>query len=79
MRSYVFKIVVEEDQHKDGRPAFQAYCPDIEEAVTWGDTREEAVERIHEALALLVEVWREQGREIPTCFETDSPAVMVSV
>lgn len=79
MRSYVFKIVVEEDRHADGRPAFQAYCPDIEEAVTWGDTREQAVERIHEALSLLVEVWREQGREIPACFAPDSPAVMVSV
>jgi len=26
LKSYVFKVVVEDDEHEDGRPAFRAYC-----------------------------------------------------
>ena len=50
MKNYVFKIVVEDDEHEDGRPAFRAYCPALESigAATWGDTREEAVKHIGE-------------------------------
>jgi hypothetical protein len=38
LKSYVFKVVVEDDEHEDGRKAYQAYCPEIKEAVTLGDT-----------------------------------------
>ena len=45
LQNYVFNIVVEEDEHEDGRPAFRAYCAALESmgAATWGDTREEAI------------------------------------
>ena len=50
LKTYSLAVVVVPDQHEDGREAYQAYCPDIEEAVTWGDTREEALRRINELL-----------------------------
>ena len=30
MKSYVFKVVVEDDEHEDGRKAYQAHCAEIE-------------------------------------------------
>ena len=79
MKSYVFKVVIEEDQHEDGRRAYQGYCPEIEEAVTWGDTREEALQRINELLQALVQMRIEEGRKIPTALELESSAVVVTV
>ena len=30
MKNYIFKIVIEDDEHEDGRPVFRAYCPALE-------------------------------------------------
>lgn len=79
MKSYVFKVVVEPDEHEDGREAYQAHCPEIEEAVTWGDTREEAVERINELLQALVQIRLEKGQPVPAANEFESSAVVVTV
>ncbi len=80
MKSYVFKVVVEDDEHEDGRKAYHAYCPDIEEAVTWGDTKEEALQRINELLQALVEMRIEKGQKVPAAaMEFESPAVVVTV
>ncbi len=79
MTSYVFKVVVEPDKHEDGREAYQAHCPDIEEAVTWGDTRKEAFQRINELLHALVQMRIEKGLPIPAIQEVESSAVVVTV
>lgn len=82
MKSYVFKVVVEEDQLEDGRRAFSAYCPSLKGAYTWGNTHEEALERINEAVKLIVNEMIEEGKPIPpdaAIFEVESPAVVVSV
>ncbi len=79
MTSYVFKVVVEPDKHEDGREAYQAYCPDMEEAVTWGDTRKEAVQRINELLQTLVQMRIEKGLPVPAIQEIESSAVVVTV
>lgn len=84
MKSYVFKVVVEEDTFDDGRPGYAAYCPALDEfgAYTWGDTREQALERIQEAVKLIVDEMIEEGRPIPpdaAVFEVESPAVVVTV
>ena len=79
MKSYVFKVVVEDDEHEDGRKAYQAHCPEIEEAVTWGDTREEAMQRINELLQALVQMRIEKGQPIPHAIELESSAVVVNV
>jgi len=79
LKSYVFQVIVEDDKHEDGRKAYHAYCPEIEEAVTWGDTREEAMQRINELLQALVQMRIEKGQPIPTAIEFESPAVVVTV
>ena len=79
MTSYVFKVVIELDEHEDGRKAYQAYCPDIEEAVTWGDTRKEAFQRIDELLQSLVQMRIEKGLPVPAIQEVESAAVVVTV
>ncbi len=79
MTSYVFKVVVELDEHEDGRKAYQAYCPDIEEAVTWDDTRKEAFQRIDELLQTLVQMRIEKGLPVPAIQEVESAAVVVTV
>ncbi len=79
MTSYVFKVVIELDEHEDGRKAYQAYCPDIEEAVTWGDTRKVAFQRIDELLQTLVQMRIEKGLPVPAIQEVESAAVVVTV
>jgi predicted RNase H-like HicB family nuclease len=79
LKSYIFKVVVEPDEHEDGREAYQAHCPEIEEAVTWGDTHEEAVQRINELLQALVQIRIEKGLPVPAINEIESPAVVVTV
>ena len=79
MTSYVFKVVVELDKHEDGREAYQAHCPDVEEAVTWGDSREEAFQRINELLQTLVQMRIEKGLPVPAIQEIESSAVVVTV
>ncbi len=80
MKSYVFRVVVEEDQFDDGRAGFSAYCPSLEGAYTWGETREQALERIQEAVKLILDELREEGKPIPPgAIEVESPAVMVTL
>jgi predicted RNase H-like HicB family nuclease len=82
LKSYVFKVVVEDDQFEDGSPGFSAYCPSLEGVYTWGNTREEAFERIREAVKLIVDELIEEGKPIPpdaVILEVDSPAVLVTV
>ena len=84
MNNYIFKIVVDDDEHEDGRPAFRAYCPALESigAATWGNTREEAVKHIGEVLHMIVKELAEEGKEIPPdalIAATQSSAVVVSV
>ena len=82
MKSYVFKVVVEPDEFEDGRKAFSAHCPELPGALTWGSTEEEALEKIKEAIQLVLEELQGAGKPIPPSAiltETESPAVVVSV
>lgn len=82
MKSYVFKVVVEDDEFEDGRPGFSAYCPSLPGAYTWGNTREEVLERIQEAVKLIVDEMLEEGKPIPpdaALLEVESPTVVVTV
>jgi predicted RNase H-like HicB family nuclease len=82
LKSYVFKVVLEEDQFEDGRPGFSAFCPSLEGAWTWGNTREEALGRINEAVKLIVDEMTEEEKPIPpdaVTLEVESPAVLVTV
>ena len=84
MKSYVFKVVVEDDEHEDGRRAFRAYCPALESigASTWGETQVEAMKNIQEVLHMIVDEFVGEGKEIPPAAliaSTESAAVLVTV
>lgn len=60
MKTYTFKVVVEEDQFADGRKAYLAYCPALKGATTWGYTVQEALKNLQEVISLILE---EQQKE----------------
>ena len=67
MKSYVFKVVVEEDPFEDGRMAYHAYCPVLETygAASWGYTRKEALKNIREVIEMTIQELVEDGEPIP--------------
>ncbi len=60
MRSYRFSVVIERD--KDG---YFAFCPELQGCYSQGDTYEEALENIRDAVHLHLEDRLESGEEIP--------------
>jgi len=59
---YAFRVVVEPDEDR-----WFAYCPLLESrgAATWGYTREEAFNNIHDVLALVLKNMVRHGEPIP--------------
>ncbi|MBI3950920.1 MAG: type II toxin-antitoxin system HicB family antitoxin [Acidobacteria bacterium] len=64
-RSYIFKVVIEEDEFENGEKAYHAYAPALKGCHTWGHTYEEALTNIQEAVELYVEDLIEAGEPIP--------------
>ena len=64
MKTYIFRVVIEEDP-KDDRMAYHAYCPALKGCHTWGYTYEEALKDIKETAELYIEDLRESGDPIP--------------
>ena len=60
MKQYEFTAVVEKDQ--DG---YFAFCPELQGCYTQGDTHEEALTNLEEAIRLHVEDRLAAGEEIP--------------
>jgi len=60
MRSYRFSVVIERD--KDG---YFAFCPELQGCYSQGDTYEEALENIRDAVHLHLEDRLESGEEVP--------------
>ena len=79
LKNYVFKVVVEPDEFEDGRKAFSARCPELPGAVSYGATEAEALENVKEAIQLVIEEFRSQGRDIPNALAESETAVVVSV
>jgi len=83
VKSYIFRVVIEDDQLPDGRNAYHAYCPVLKGCHTWGKTYQEALKNIQEAVELYVEDMIEAGEPIPVdqeaVVEWASPAVVVHV
>ena len=68
MKTYVFKVVLEQDEDFDGNPSgWHVYSPSLVDkgASTWGSTRAEALANIREVLEMTVESMKEHGEEIP--------------
>ena len=59
LRRYVFSVVIERDE--DG---YFAFCPELQGCYSQGETYEEALENIRDALRLHVEDRLESGEEI---------------
>lgn len=60
MRNYRFSVVIEKD--KDG---YYAICPELQGCYTQGDTYEETLENIADAIRLHLEDRLADGEEIP--------------
>jgi predicted RNase H-like HicB family nuclease len=60
MKTYRFSVVIEKD--KEG---YFALCPELEGCYTQGDTYEEALENIKDAIRLHVEDRIENDEDIP--------------
>ena len=60
MGAYKFSVVVEKDI--DG---YFAFCPELQGCYTQGDTYEEALENIKDAIRLHIEDRIESGEEVP--------------
>jgi predicted RNase H-like HicB family nuclease len=68
MKTYNFKVVVEEDEDFDGHPSgFHAYCPVLERqgASTWGPTEAEALRNIDDVVHMVVASLLEHGEPVP--------------
>ena len=68
MATYIFRLVVEPDEG-----SWYAYCPALltQGGATWGRTKEEALQRIHEVVTLVVESLIEHGEPIPDGLEEE--------
>ncbi|MCL6641990.1 MAG: type II toxin-antitoxin system HicB family antitoxin [Candidatus Bipolaricaulota bacterium] len=77
VRTYTFKVVIEEDAFADGTPAYHAFCPALPGCQTWGYTREEALRNLHEAVELYLESLRAHNEPIPTELVFEGPLVSV--
>lgn len=85
-KTYIFKVVIEEDQFDDGRQAYHAYCPALKNysASTWGYTEAEAMNNIKEVIEMIIEELIEDGEFIPDTLENDvlvfsEPMVMIKI
>jgi predicted RNase H-like HicB family nuclease len=84
MKSYIFKVLVDEDAKENGERAFHASCPALKGCHTWGHTYDEALANIREAIELYVEDLLESGAAVPHgseegMIEWSTPAVAVDL
>ena len=62
--SYKVKVVIEKDEY-----GYYAYCPELEGCQTQGDTLEEVLDNVKEAVELYLETLSEN--EIRTCLSKE--------
>jgi predicted RNase H-like HicB family nuclease len=77
MKTYVFRVVIEPDEDR-----WSAHCPALlmYGAATWGNTQEEALKRIQEAVQTVVEELLEDGESLPEDVQvSQEPLVAVTL
>lgn len=67
--------VIIEQGHESG---YVAYCPALKGCVSQGETKEEAIKNIKEAMEVYIEALLEDGLPIPTEVGKDSVELEVS-
>jgi len=73
LSEYRFTIVIEKDQ--DG---FFAFCPELQGCYTQGDTHDEAMANIEEAIRLHVEDRLASGEDIPQPEQVSATSISVA-
>ena len=73
MTEYKFTVVIEKDE--DGK--FIAICPALQGCATAGDTREEAIEMIKDAIKLNILARQDEGEPIMEELESQKVTVVV--
>jgi predicted RNase H-like HicB family nuclease len=61
MREFTYTVVLERED--DG--GYHAFCPALKGCHSQGDTLEEAMENIREAISLVIETLMEDGENVP--------------
>ena len=61
LNEYVFTIIIE----KEEEGGYHAFCPLLPGCHTQGETYEEAIENIKDAIKLYIESLREHNEEVP--------------
>ncbi len=84
MKSYIFKLEIEEDKFENGDKAYHASCPALKGCHTWGHTYEEALANIQEAVELYIADLKEAREPIPSdpssgVLEWPTPSIAVNV
>lgn len=74
MHAYRFSVVIEKD-----RDGFFAFCPELQGCYTQGDTYEEVLDNIKDAIRLHVEDRLEDGEEIPQSESVSLTSMEVAV
>lgn len=65
MSSYLVDVVIEDDQDEEGNKAYHAFCPALRGCHTHGNTYEEALSNIGEAVVVYLESLVLHGDPIP--------------
>lgn len=73
--TYQFPVIIEQDQ--DGY--FVAECPDLPGCHTQGDTLEEAITNIRDAIELNLKILKEEDRQIPKAKTISLTSLAVSI
>jgi predicted RNase H-like HicB family nuclease len=74
VRIYRFSVIIEKD-----RDGYFAFCPELEGCYTQGNTYEETLENIKDAIRLHVEDRLESGEEIPQPESTSLTSLEIAV
>ncbi|MFA5771712.1 MAG: type II toxin-antitoxin system HicB family antitoxin [Thermoplasmata archaeon] len=61
MKNYKLSVVIEKDEN-----GYFAFCPELQGCYTQGDTYEEAIQNIKDAIRLHIEDRLESGEDVPT-------------
>jgi len=79
MKTYVFHVKIEKEE--DGR--YSAWIPALPGCASWGNSEEEALENIQDALKAYIATLLEEGRPLPAPNKEvqviNAPAVSVAI